>query len=161
MDILQKLKSIQLFSNLKDDDESLEKIVGIIRIEKIPAGHYIINEGEIGNKMYILFDGIVRVEGKTVSKDKFTIAKFHDSFIFGESALMDNEVRSASVYAETDCECYVILNSDFEKLCDDNPTIGYKIIKEIAKSLIVRLKNTTLDKLNLISALINEDSMIE
>ena len=158
MEAVEKLKKLRMFSLLKNDEESLKKIESILKIEKIHEGKYIINEGEIGDKMYILFSGTVRVEGKTVSNDKFTIAKFRDNFIFGESALMDNEVRSASVFAETDCECYVINNRDFEKLCEDDPNIGYRIIKEIAKSIIERLRNTTVDKLNLISALINDEN---
>ena len=158
MDMMQKLKTIHLFSKLKNDEDSLKKISGIITVEKISSGKYIINEGEIGNKMYILYSGVVRVEGKTISNDKFTMAKFQNNFIFGESALMDNEVRSASIFAETDCECYVIKNDDFERLCEENPHIGYKIIKEIARSLITRLKKTNLDKLNLIYALIGDDN---
>jgi len=161
MDIIQKLQAIQFFAKLKDDVESLKKIVSIIKIEKFQEGNYIINEGEIGSKMYILYSGVIRVEGKTVSRDKFTIAKFQNTFTFGESALMDNEVRSASIFAEKDCECYVIQNTDFDNLCKENPKIGYIIIKEIAKSLISRLRNTTMDKLNLISALISDDSGIE
>jgi CRP/FNR family transcriptional regulator, cyclic AMP receptor protein len=108
--------------------------------------------------MYILNSGSVKVEKFTLDKEKFTVVNLKDDMnvFFGEVALMDNDLRSASVYAITAIECFVIKKEDFEKLCDDNNTIGYYITKEIAKSLSLRLRRVTMDNVNLIAALIND-----
>jgi len=158
-DIINRLQNISLFYELKNNREALEKISKIIKIENFPKNTYIIKEGDIGTKMYILNKGEVRIEKTTLSKDTFTVINLKDDMdaYFGELALIDNDLRSASVVSLTDVECYVIDKKDFENICENNYQIGYYIYKEIAKKLSIRLRKITLDNINLISALISED----
>jgi len=141
MKIIDRLGNLSLFSRFKNDETLLLKIAEIIFTENFQAGKYIIKEGDTGDKMYILNKGTVKIEKKTLAGDKFTVVVLKDfmNIFFGELALMDNDVRSASVLAETDCECYVIKKDDFEKFCDENPFVGYHITKEIAKSMSARV----------------------
>ena len=159
MNIIERLENVSLFNGIKNDKTALQKIAAIIKIENYPANTYIIKEGESGNKMFILDRGKVRVEKSTLANDTYTVVNLTDDMnaFFGEIALMDNDVRSASVYTLTDSECYVIKKDDFDKLCENNNNIGYYIIKEIAKSLSVNLRKMTIDRANLIHALVNND----
>ncbi|MFH1538713.1 MAG: cyclic nucleotide-binding domain-containing protein, partial [bacterium] len=75
---------------------------------------------------------------------------------FGEMALIDDDVRSASVLADTDCECFVIKKSDFQKLADENHMIGYFVTQEIAKILSSRLRKAGEDTITLFEALVSE-----
>ena len=157
-DIIKKLSNISLFKAFKDDEEALKRIAGIIRIEKFKKDSYVISEGDTGDKMYILNKGTVRIDKKTLANDSFTVVNLSENMhvFFGELALIDNDVRSASVYALNDLECFVFNKTDFERLAEENPKIGYVITKEIAKSLSTRLRKETLDKINLIDALVSE-----
>ena len=58
----------------------------------------IFNEGDPGDAMYVVLDGAVRIEssGKVLSR-------LHSADIFGEMALVDDSLRSASAIADTDC----------------------------------------------------------
>lgn len=157
--ITARLEKISLFAHLKADKTALEKIAALIKTRTYPPKSFIIHEGENGNAMYILNQGAVRVEKKTLSKDKFTVVNLRDDMnvFFGEMALMDDDVRSASVYAVTPVECFEIRKTDFERLCEANPKIGYYVCREIAKSLAGRLRKTTSDSATLIAALIHDD----
>jgi CRP/FNR family transcriptional regulator, cyclic AMP receptor protein len=157
--VINRLERISLFAHLKTDKTALEKIAALIKTRAFPPKSFIIHEGENGNAMYILNRGAVRVEKKTLSKDKFTVVNLMDDMnvFFGEMALMDDDVRSASVYAVTPVECYEIRKADFERLCEANPRIGYYVCREIAKSLAGRLRKTTSDSATLIAALIHDD----
>jgi CRP-like cAMP-binding protein len=157
--IVSRLERISLFKHVKQDAAALDKIAALIRVKAFKPGSYIIREGEEGNAMYILNQGAVRVEKKTLAEDKYTVANLKDdmNIFFGEIALMDNDVRSASVFAVTGVECYVIRKDDFERLCESNPMIGYCVTREIAKSLASRLRKTTADSVTLIAALIHGD----
>ncbi len=157
--IVNRLERISLFKNLQDDPPALEKIAALIRAKTYSRGSCIIREGESGDAMYILNRGTVRVEKKTLYRDKYTVANLQDdqNVFFGEVALMDNDVRSASVFAITAVECYVIRKDDFERLCEANPRIGFYVIREIARSLAGRLRKTTTDSATLIAALIHDD----
>lgn len=159
MNIITRLQKLSLLVNLKEDADALKKIAAIVKPERFPAKSYIIKENDDGEQMFILNKGTVRVEKDTLSKDRFTVVNLKDemNIFFGELALLDSDSRSASVYAVTDVECYVIKKNDFERLCVDDPRIGYYIIKEMAKSLSTRLRKMTVNNVNLIAALVYDD----
>jgi len=158
-EIINRLERISLFKNLQDEPAALENIAALIQAQSFKPAACIIREGENGNAMYILNRGTVRVEKNTVSGDRFTVANLKDDMnvFFGEMALMDSDVRSASVFTVTDVECFVIQKDDFERLCESNPKIGFYVVREIAKSLASRLRKTTADSAALIAALIYDD----
>lgn len=156
-DIINRLSKLSLFSEIKDDRDALIKIASVIKTERFKPNANVIKEGDIGDKMYILNAGTVRIEKQTLSGDTFPVANLSEKMnvFFGEVALMDNDVRSASVSAISEVECFVISKKEFDKICDNDPRIGYYIFKEIAKTLSNRLRKSTLDNINLIAALIN------
>lgn len=158
-EIIERLKTISILSKIKDNELALGRIASIIKIKKFSANTYIIREGEDGYEMFILNKGEVRIEKSTLSNDTFTILNLNETMnvFFGEVALMDNDVRSASVVALGETECFVINKKDFDELCADYPDIGFYIVKEIAVSLSTRLRKTSLDNVNLIGALISDD----
>jgi CRP/FNR family transcriptional regulator, cyclic AMP receptor protein len=158
-DTISRLEGISLFSHLKHDRTALEKIAALIRVQTFKPGSCIICEGKSGDAMYILNRGSVRVEKRTLADDRYTVVNLKDDMnaFFGEMALMDDDVRSASVFAITPAECYVIRNDDFKRLCEADPKIGYVVVREIAKSLAGRLRKTTADSATLIAAIIHDD----
>ena len=159
LEVIERLKKISLFTHIKRDKAKLKKIATIIKKEKFLAGKYIIVEGEVGDKMFILNKGIVRIEKQTLAEDKFTIVNLKSdmNIFFGEQALMDNDTRSASILAVTDVECYTVKQDRFEKLCNNNKDIGYCMVKEIAKILSTRLRKANIDNIILIEALVSGD----
>lgn len=158
-EIIRRLMQISLFERFAGDRAALEKIAALIRTRAYPPSRYILREGESGADMFILNQGAVRVEKRTLANDKFTVVNLKDDMnvFFGEMALLDDDVRSASVFAVTDVECYVIRKADFERLCETHPEIGYGVMREIARSLAGRLRKTTADSATLIAALIHAD----
>lgn len=158
-EIIERINKISLFKDFQESPEILGLFAGIIQIESYKADTYVLREGETGNRMYILNRGTVRVEQKTPSNESFTVVNLTDAMhvFFGEIALLDNDVRSASVRAVSDIECFVIHKKDFDELCEKQPLIGYRIMKEIARSLNQRIRKSNQDKINLIQALITDD----
>lgn len=161
--ILEKLGKISLFKSIKEDTAALQKVADIIRICNFPHGASIINEGEQGDEMFILARGRVSIEKKTLKDDSYTVVKLTDDMnvFFGELALMDDDVRSASVIAETDCECFCVKKADFEKLGNEDARIGLLVTREIAKILATRLRNSSRDSITLFEALVAEIEDIE
>jgi CRP/FNR family transcriptional regulator, cyclic AMP receptor protein len=160
MSVREKIKKISLFGSFKDDEQALTKIEEIINEKKYQPDNYIIKEGETGTTMYILSKGIVRVEKKTLHGDSYPVVNLSADMnvFFGELALLDNDHRSASVITLSETECYEISKNDFDALCQNDPYLGYMIMREIAKSLAGKLRKTTRDNLVLIEALCSQDS---
>jgi CRP-like cAMP-binding protein len=146
------------------DAEEISKFLGIARQVKFPKGTTIIREGELGETMYILAEGTVEVS-KTLTLKKWggldykekekilTKLSAADQPIFGEVALFENNVRTATVTALSDCVAWEVSRPDFHKLAEENPLLGYKIIKNIAKLLCWRLRKADEDTVKLTTAL--------
>jgi CRP/FNR family transcriptional regulator, cyclic AMP receptor protein len=158
-DIIRRLERISLFANLKQDPDALARIAALMRVRSFAPGSTILREGESGDSMFILHRGALRVEKRTMSSDRFTVRNLKDDMdvFFGEIALMDDDVRSASVIATTAVQCYEMRKTDFERLCAADPRIGYAVVREIARSLAARLRKTTVDNVTLVAALIHDD----
>ena len=76
------------------EQDDLERI-------KIQAGEAIFDEGDIGDRAYIVEDGIVEISRK-VGGEKMTLGTVEKNGIFGEMALIDESNRIASAVAVID-----------------------------------------------------------
>ncbi len=155
---IEKLKQISIFKDIKDDEQALKDLFSIMSVVRYPASSHIINEGEQGSDMFILNKGQIRIEKKTLQNESYTVVVLRDdmNIFFGEQALMDSEQRSATVVAETECECYVVKKDDFEALGNKNPLTGLYITREIVKIISKRLRKANSDIITLFSALVTE-----
>jgi CRP-like cAMP-binding protein len=153
------LKTVALFEGL--NDEQIRKIALIVHKESVPAGQIILQEGEEGDRMFIIQEGTTEVSRTLtlkVTRNEFgqkekSFIRLGSGFFFGEMALLENDVRSATVTTISDCALLVILRDDFNRLCEDHPDIGYRILRNIARTLSGRLRRTNQDVLKLTTAL--------
>lgn len=98
-------------------------------------GSHIVKEGNVGTHMYIILNGEARVL-KSGRDGEVELARLEAADSFGEMALADNEARSASVVAETDC----ILVRINDQIINSRPEIGMKVYRNITKVLSARLR---------------------
>lgn len=155
---IKKLAKIPLFNSFKDDIESLEKLNSVCKVKPYSKDTVVIAEGDVGDDMFIVFDGSVEIRKKTRSGDEYTVVVLtaeHNVF-FGELAIVSEGERSATVITKSDSTFLVITKNDFESFCEDHPTIGLHITKEILKTVAARLRKTNDDMLTIFDALVNE-----
>ena len=76
------------------EQDDLERI-------KIQAGEAIFDEGDFGDRAYIVEDGIIEISRK-VGGEKMTLGTVEKNGIFGEMALIDESNRIASAVAVID-----------------------------------------------------------
>ncbi|MBI2307614.1 MAG: cyclic nucleotide-binding domain-containing protein [Rhodocyclales bacterium] len=99
------------------------------------GGETILREGSTGAWLYVIIDGTVAVQ-KSAGGLAAELAELHAGDSFGEMSLVDHELRSASVVAQTPC---VLLRLS-EKACDKHPMGSAKIYRNIAGILSRRLR---------------------
>ena len=157
-EILEKLKKINLFMDFISDEKRLLKIVNALKIESFSAGEEIIKEDEIGDKLYILNKGSVRILKSTLAKEKYTVTLLtaDQNIFFGELALIDRDKRSATVIAETVCEVFSIDRKSYAEIAKNDPLLGYKVTLHIAKRISRSLRKMNEDVITLFEALVNE-----
>jgi CRP-like cAMP-binding protein len=97
---------------------------------EFPAGAEIITEGIEGNCMYVVMSGEVSVS----LKDR-VLATASPGEIVGEMALINSDMRSATVTAITDSLLAVIDRSSFESLLRHVPEFTVYVMKVLADRL--------------------------
>ncbi len=130
---IENIRNVHLFSTLRD--EELEVISRIMQVKEFQKGQVIFQEGETGDALYVVLQGLVKVslfdeEGKEYILD--FIGK--DGF-FGELSLIDELPRSAYVTGVENSQFLVIKRQDFMRLLQENPTITISILKTLSKRL--------------------------
>lgn len=156
--VVEKLKQIPLFADISDNAEDMDRLQAISRPRSVSGGEVVIKEGERGSEMYIMLSGRVEIRRRTRAGDDYTVVKLRaeDNVFFGEMALIDDDVRSATIVTTVDSEFLVLTKRDFLELGDEHPHIALPITREIAKILASRLRKTTGDMLTIFDALVTE-----
>lgn len=103
------ISSIKLFDKLTLQEKA--KVAVSFEFETFAAGVTIIKEGDKGKKFYILKEGSAKVVLNGNNVGELTSGQY-----FGEMALLDDEVRKASVIAKVDCECFALDRTTFNRL---------------------------------------------
>jgi CRP/FNR family transcriptional regulator, cyclic AMP receptor protein len=158
LELLEKLKKIPFLKGIKDNDDYMTRLLGIIKIRKYQEGRYVIREGEIGSELFIVYKGGVEIRKRTRAGDDYTviILRAEDNAFFGEMALIDDDKRSATVITLENSIFLVIAKEDFITLGNQFPAIGLPITRAISRILAGRLRKTTQDMLTIFDALVNE-----
>ncbi len=158
-EILEALKKVSLFKDFADDEEAIKKIAGICKERSYKKNTAIIKEGEKGDELFILIKGDVNIIKKTLQNEEYTVVtlkgEWGDVFV-GEQGLLDEDRRSATVETVTPCTFLIITREDFMTFGDENPVLGLKITRVIAKKLSTNLRKTNKDIITLFSALVDE-----
>ena len=156
--ILEKCRKIPIFESIKDDYESMHTLIEIAKLIQVSSNELIIQEGRVGQEMYIVFSGAVEIKKLTRAGDEYTVIKLHadQNVFFGELALIDNDTRSATVRTIEDSQFLVIRKDDFEDMGQRFPHIALHITTSIARILAKRLRKTTSDMLTIFDALVQE-----
>ena len=102
--------------------EELDHLMGALKKRKVPAGAVIIKQGDPGDAFFMIASGKVSVWDHA----KQITSRYEGEF-FGESALVTDSPRSATVKAEKDTELYVLYKEDFNKILMHNANIAQAI----------------------------------
>ncbi len=126
------LRSVDIFA--QTPDPVLADIAQSLQVGRAAPGHVLIEKGALGNRLYILIEGRVRVyDGAT------TIRTIGDRGIVGELAVLDPAPRVASVAAEVETTYFTLTDDTLFGLMRTRP----EIIRGIIKVLVERLRQST------------------
>jgi CRP/FNR family cyclic AMP-dependent transcriptional regulator len=100
------------------------------KIRKIASGQTLFRQGEVGTEMFVVLEGSADIlVGKTI------VEIVRPGGIVGEMALIDDEVRSATVVTRTACELVALSTADYDRLLHERPDFGRYVLKIVVQRL--------------------------
>lgn len=128
--LVDELARVRLFSGL--NQRQLRRLVKLVREREFRPGVAVVKEGTMsGVGFFMVADGEA-----VVSVDGTEVARLGPGDHFGELALITEDVRTATVTAETRLRCHVIAFWDFRRFALDNPDVAWKLLQHLAGLLV-------------------------
>lgn len=122
------LKSIDLFSQIPSED--LSQIAQITDEVQFEEGDEVFREGEPGDSLYLVIEGRVRIH-----RSGNEVALLGARQVFGEMALLDSDLRSASATSMSMLTCLRISSDDFNEILVEKGEISIGIIRVLSRRL--------------------------
>ena len=130
---VELLRSVPLFSDL--EGEELERFSRVAVPRAFPAATRVFHEGDHSDACYIVRSGSFRVTREHSDGRAITLATLGPGDIFGELAMLDGEVRSASVESLVDGELLALPASEVRALLARHPEITVKLVAALVRRL--------------------------
>lgn len=122
------LRMIDIFATTPD--YVLASVARIVEEEEVDPNETFIREGEVGDCMYIVVEGRVRVhrQGKT-------IITLEPGTSVGELAVLDPEPRAASVTSLEETLLFRIDKEPFDEVMADRPEIAQTVVQALCRRI--------------------------
>jgi CRP/FNR family transcriptional regulator, cyclic AMP receptor protein len=130
---VELLRSVPLFADLEQGE--LENFSHVAVPRSFPAATRVFHEGDHSDACYIVRSGSFRVTREHSDGRAITLATLGPGDIFGELAMLDGEVRSASVEALSDGELLALPASEVRGLLARHPDITVKLVAALVRRL--------------------------
>jgi CRP/FNR family cyclic AMP-dependent transcriptional regulator len=148
---IDSLKRVEILIGLTE--EQLAQVAKICHIKTFHAGEVIVREREPSSEIYVIHSGTAEVDlsGGRITAETLAAPGPHSLIsigqgqIFGEMALIDMGLRSATVRCTSDdTKMLMIRRDDFIRLCEQDTDIGYKVMRNLAADLSFKLRHRNL-----------------
>jgi len=159
----KKLFNYPIFENLNEDE--IKKFSSKIRIIHFDKNSVIIKEGDKGNSILFLINGEINIsqamtlitnkdnESDNREKELIKLTSNDNDISLGEISLFSvDKKRSATVKSISKCQIGILEFADLFEICNNNHTIGYKVMQNISKIITKHLLKSNQKVLKLTTA---------
>jgi CRP/FNR family cyclic AMP-dependent transcriptional regulator len=146
---LSLLGRVNLFTGLSPIH--LKRIQALGHVAEHTTGTMLFEEGSVGDKVYLILDGKVRISRTVPGIGEETLAVLASGDYFGEMALIDDFPRSADARVHESCRLFVIAKEQLEQLLFVDRDLAYELLWNFVRTLSNRLRETN-DKMTFLAA---------
>lgn len=156
--IVDLLINIPIFDELKPAELSIiSDYMNILDIEK---GEILFREGDKGDYVCFVVEGEINIIKESEEGSSVVLSTISKGLSIGEMSCIDNAPRSASTKARTNATLVILTQNGFDKIVENHPRIGVKVLKKIARLLSFNLRKTSgqfADNLLMLSRMLKKD----
>jgi CRP/FNR family transcriptional regulator, cyclic AMP receptor protein len=122
---IEHLRNLSMFQGFSRRD--LERIAAVSEVVDIPAGTTLVAEGSIGNDAYVVLAGTV-----VIQRNGRKVREMPIGAVFGELALLDKGVRTATAVCTTECTLLMLSRPGFLGVVEQVPDLTHKLLASLA-----------------------------
>jgi ATP/ADP translocase len=134
-DKILRLRGIQIFEGLSVSE--LAAIASVTEEVVHPLGTVVIKEGETGETMYMIIGGEVSVNKSQEGGPEIELDRILAGDYFGEMALFEDVVRSATIRTEEETRLLVLHKQEFTEIVREYPQIALHICRILSQRIRV------------------------
>jgi predicted acylesterase/phospholipase RssA/CRP-like cAMP-binding protein len=154
MDILSFLESTEILGQL--DKTFLQELIKDLEYINIKGGQLLIKQGEIGDSLYIVANGRLKVVVVTPEGENKLVGEVGKGECVGEMALLAQEQRSANVYTVRDSQLLKLSQQGFNNLVKKHPEaliqISRILVKRLRQSIHSSTRKNTVKTITIVTA---------
>lgn len=132
------MSEIPLFDDLTP--EECDQLQARLLVRKLNKGDIVYKQGTSGKSVCFVLDGELTVVKRSEDSDVVLASRSKGESV-GEMALIDGLARSADVVAAKETTVLALRQNDFEELVKDNAGIAFKLMRALAKSLTLSIRD--------------------
>jgi CRP/FNR family transcriptional regulator len=133
VDVVELLGRVPVFSTLVPGD--LQRIAQLAVPRRFEAAEVVFREGDASDTCYIVREGHARATHEHGDGRTITLASFGPGDIFGELAMFEDELRSATVEATAPTTVVGVLGPDMRALMREHPEIANRLVIALGRRL--------------------------
>lgn len=125
---VELLQNVPLFAG--SSKRQLRAILDWTKEYNYRPGATLVREGTQGQTLFVVMEGYAKVVrgGKTITR-------LGPGDFFGETAMLDGRVRTASVVADGPVHCLLLHRTEFRQFMDGDPSIAWNMLAGLAARL--------------------------
>ncbi|RYY32478.1 MAG: Crp/Fnr family transcriptional regulator, partial [Sphingomonadales bacterium] len=124
-------------------EAELTELLRVATLQTMKAGETILEQGEEGDAMLLLLEGVARVWMVTSNGREIILDYAEPGSVLGEIALLDGEPRTASATALWKGRLLRVKKRGFLAFVEDHPKIAMALLRDMARRL--RESDTTIE----------------
>jgi CRP/FNR family transcriptional regulator len=132
-EVVELLGRVPAFATLEQSD--LERIAQLSVPRQFEPGEVVFREGDSSDTCYVVREGHARAIHEHGNGRTITLATFGPGDIFGELAMFEDELRSATVEAIEPTSVVAVLGPDMRRLMTEHPEISMRLVVALAGRL--------------------------
>lgn len=133
VDMPEILSQVSLFSLVKKRD--LKRIAKLANHHSFKKGDVIIREGTRDGRLFIIISGQVEIIKDLHGPGKETLRMFGANSYFGEMALIDDYIRTASVVAVKDTDVLTLDQWNIREEIKKYPSIAIELLQTLGRRI--------------------------
>lgn len=114
---------------------AIAAVVSRLEPVEFPRGHQVFSEGDVGDRLYIIVAGKVKVGRRTFDGRESLLALMGPADMFGELALFDPGPRTSTVTALTDVQAMTMDRAALRMWIHQYPEIAAQLLQVLARRL--------------------------